>query len=459
MQLNTKASVPPIVTHEGGRAARIGPLAQLRRSVMACLLWEDEFYEDGVAIAQRIADAVKLCDPTDAMDVAIEARQRFKLRHVPLLIAREMARASPAHRLLVGHTLEQVIDRPDELSEFLAIYWKDGRQPLAWQVKQGLKRAFAKFNEYSLAKYDRDGAVKLRDVLFLVHGKPADAKGPGKKAPAIARPGYSRGETRRHVASVYTRLVEGTLATPDTWEVALSAGADKRSTFERLIAEGRLGALALLRNLRNMRQAGVEKPVVAQALLEMRADRVLPFRFVAAARAVPEWEDAIEPAMLRCLETAPRLAGKTVLLVDVSGSMDGAISARSDLARLDAACGLAILLREVCEDVAIATFSNAIAAVPPRRGFALRDAIVRSQPHQGTYLGRAVEVLNQTMPYARIIAITDEQAHDDVPKPVGAGYMINVASAKNGVGYGAWDHIDGWSEAVIDYVREIENVV
>jgi hypothetical protein len=34
--------------------------------------------------------------------------------------------------------------------------------------------------------------------------------------------------------------------------------------------------------------------------------------------------------------------------------------------------------------------------------------------------------------------------------------MINVASAKNGVGYGSWAHIDGWSEAVIEYIRELE---
>jgi hypothetical protein len=31
-----------------------------------------------------------------------------------------------------------------------------------------------------------------------------------------------------------------------------------------------------------------------------------------------------------------------------------------------------------------------------------------------------------------------------------------VASYKNGVGYGAWTHIDGWSELVIEYIRELE---
>jgi len=92
--------------------------------------------------------------------------------------------------------------------------------------------------------------------------------------------------------------------------------------------------------------------------------------------------------------------------------------------------------------------------VPPRRGFALRDALHASQPHNGTYLGRALEKIREK--YDRIIVITDEQTHDRVPGPQGRGYVINVASNKNGVGYGAWIHIDGWSEAVVEYIRALE---
>jgi uncharacterized protein with von Willebrand factor type A (vWA) domain len=166
----------------------------------------------------------------------------------------------------------------------------------------------------------------------------------------------------------------------------------------------------------------------------------------------------LEPLMLKCLEGQSKLSGRTVLLVDVSGSMDEAISAKSDLRRVDAACGLAILLRELCENVVIATFSNALAQVPPRRGFALRDAVLQSQPHEGTYLAATLTTIhnNPRNTYDRIVVITDEQTHDGIVVPRGIGYVINVASNKSGVGYGAWNHIDGWSEAVIDYIREFE---
>ena len=115
-------------------------------------------------------------------------------------------------------------------------------------MKKGLAAAFPKFDEYALAKYDRGGPVKLRDVLFLAHAKPRDEA----------------------QAEVWKRLIAGELTTPDTWEVALSSsGADKREAWERLLREQKLGALALLRNLRNMREAGVDEDARARR----RSDR------------------------------------------------------------------------------------------------------------------------------------------------------------------------------------------
>ncbi len=189
----------------------------------------------------------------------------------------------------------------------------------------------------------------------------------------------------------------------------------------------------------------------------MKTDRVLPFRFLAAARYAPQWEEALERAMFRALADKPRLPGHTVLLVDVSGSMVAPLSRRSEMLRTDAAYGLAVLLRELAEKVTVYTFSTAAKLVPARRGFPLRDAMESSQPHGGTNLGAALNTVDAAVKnYDRIIVITDEQSHDRVPAPNGKGYVINVASAKNGVGYGPWVHIDGWSEAVIDYIREME---
>ena len=426
-------------THEGGPARHISHEQQLRRSVLACMLWEDQFYEDGVAISGRIRELVAKVPAEKVADLAIEAREKMKLRHAPLLLVREMARLA-THRQLVAETLLRVIQRADELSEFVALYWSEGKQPLSAQVKKGLAAAFAKFDEYALGKYNRATPVKLRDVLFLCHAKPVDHK----------------------QAELWKRLVEGELATPDTWEVALSSGADKREAWERLLAENKLGALALLRNLRNMTEAKVAEQAVRDGLARMKTERVLPFRFIAAARYAPQWEQELEQAMFRALEkqtreSQARLPGRTVLLVDVSGSMDAQLSRRSEMVRNDAAYGLAVLLREIAEKVSVYSFSDELVLVPARRGFALRDAINASQRHSGTYLGKALKGITEE--YERLIVITDEQSHDAVPNPRARGYVINVASYQNGVGYGPWTHIDGWSDSVIEYIRAAEPVL
>lgn len=428
-----------VFTHEGARAKRFTPEQELRRTLMNCMLWEDNFYEDGVSIADRMKQLVPAIAPEKVAALAIEAREAMKLRHAPLLIVREMARHEK-HRVLAADTIARIVQRPDEMTELLAIYWADAlgpmqqrkKQPVSAQIKKGLARALTKFDAYQLAKYDRDGPVRIRDVLFLVHAKPKDAS----------------------QEKVWKELVDGTLSSADTWEVSLSGGKDKRETFERLIAEKKLGALALLRNLRLMQKADVERATIAKAIEAMRTDRILPYRFIAAARYAPDFEPELESAMLKSIEGYARLKGRTRLLIDVSGSMDAPLSAQSEMTRLEAACGLAILAREICDTVEIFTFSQEVVKIPPRRGFALRDAIVASQPHGGTWLGKAVEKIDRKGD--RLIAFTDEQAHDQVPAPKGRGTIINVASYRHGIGHGPWLRVDGFSEAAIAWIAAQE---
>lgn len=441
-------------THEGAFARNIDPEMALRRSVMACLLWEKQFYEDGMAIADRIAKLIPYVCPETVASMAREARNQMKLRHVPLLMAREMSRHD-THKPFVCKLLCDVIQRPDEMTELMALYWQERHQPLSAQVKKGLAKAFTKFDGYQLSKYNRKGLVNLRDVLFLCHPKPND----------------------KTQAETWKKLAENRLEPADTWEVNLSRGLNKKETWERLLSQKKLGALALLRNLRNFQQVGVEANLVLDGIQQMNVEKILPFRFISAAQHAPQWETGIEKAMLRSMRCREKLAGHTVLLIDVSGSMDALVSKRSDISRLDAACGVAMLLREICPKIDIYSFSYDLKAVPARKGFALRDAIVHSQIHGGTYLGTAVQAIYETgkmaIPHGygqtggvymrgqnakpdRLIVITDEQSHDKVPDPKSPGYMINVAACQNGVGYGPWIHIDGWSEAVIDYIQFYE---
>jgi hypothetical protein len=430
----------PAFTHEGAPAHPLTPERELRRVLMNCLLWEDQFYENGITIAERMKALVPLIEPARVAAIAIEAREQMKLRHAPLLIVREMARHE-THRRFVADLIARVIQRPDEMTELLTIYWADApgeqrpAQPVSAQIKKGLARAITKFEGWQLAKYDRPGAVRMRDVLFLTHAKPKDPE----------------------QEKVWKQLVDGTLAAPDTWEVSLSSGKGTRETFERLIAEKKLGGLALLRNLRLMRRAGVPRETIAGALETMATDRVLPYRFMTAARYAPEFKPELEVAMLKSIKGHTRLTSRTRLLVDVSESMFHPMSERSEVSRADAACGLAILAREICDEVEVFTFSSRTVRVPDARGFALAHAIVKSQKHLSTYLGAAVREI--ACDCDRLIVFTDEQGYDALPGATGRSYLINVASYRHGVTHGRWTRVDGFAEAVIAWIAASEETM
>lgn len=438
-------------THEGGAACHVTPEQQLRRSVMACMLWENAFYEDGQSIADRIVDIVSSVDSHKVAQIAIEARTSMNLRHVPLLLCVALARSGK----LKKETLASVIQRPDELTEFLAIYWKDGKCSISAQAKKGLALAFQKFDSYSIAKYNRDKAIKLRDVLFLCHAKPKN----------------------KEQERIWKKLIDGKLEPPDTWEVELSKGKDKKTAWTRLLTENKLGGFALIRNLRNMKDVNVDAELIHTALDNMKTDRILPFRFIAAATHAPQWESWIEAAMLRGLLQQPKLAGKTIFIVDVSGSMyGGRMSRYSEMDRAKAACALSILVREICEDPRIYATAGSDRArihktqlVPSRHGFALSDAIY----NMCDPLGGGGIFLKQVMDYVeekeksadRVIVITDEQDCDNSTTGAASkantfgkhNYLINVSVEQNGIGFGKWTHINGFSEAVLKYIKEYES--
>src|SRR5262245_16342092 len=99
-------------THEGAPTVPATVVQQLRRAVMACMLFEATFYESGNRHAERVAELCKQVSFADLAQAAIDAREQFKLRHAPLLLVREAIRHHRGRQ--VGDLIERVIQRPDE---------------------------------------------------------------------------------------------------------------------------------------------------------------------------------------------------------------------------------------------------------------------------------------------------------------------------------------------------------
>ena len=431
----------PIFTHEGGPSTNIPAMQRLKRLTMACMLWEDTFYVDGKKVTEQIEEVCKEVSPLQILITALDCHEKGFLRHIPLFL---IVQALKYNKKIPGcpnykDVIYQVCNRPDQMTELLSLYWKDGKKPLPAQLKKGLAKAFTRFDAYQLAKYDRDTPIKLRDVLFLSHAKPITEE----------------------QATTWKQLISKTLPVPETWETKLSAGNDKKESFQELLEKGKMGKLAIIRNLRNMQEAGVSKELVEKNL--QKNDRpLLPFQFLAAAKMCPQWENMVDAAMIQSIQRKDKIPGNTFVLVDVSGSMSGPLSAKSQMNRMDAACGIAILLRELCQTVEIFSFSEQLKFIPPRQGMALRDAIITSQSNGGTYIGKALNTVkcykNPNVKIDRIIVITDEQCRDSIPiMDIPKCYVINVGTYENGIqNKGEWLTVNGFSEHVIDYIIEIE---
>jgi len=152
--------------------------------------------------------------------------------------------------------------------------------------------------------------------------------------------------------------------------------------------------------------------------------------------------------------------GKTCILVDTSGSMSSAVSEKSILAAVDAASGMAIMARELCDDVKVYAWSTTCEEVPARRGMALRDAIRNTNVGWSTLGDEAVERALKDGPWDRCIMITDMQLHTQLRAwpEIQHKYIVNVRSYQNGVGYGNWNWIEGFSAQTLRYMRELEAI-
>ena len=442
----------------GMYAAKQSNIMQLRRITLANLLWENNAYVDGKTIASQIQELVPMCDVDDLKALVLELRNVQKLRHTPLFVLREMTRY--AHMLTtVRELLPQVISRADMLTDFVALYWTDDdgeitKTPIASCVKRGLADAFHNFNEYNFAKYNRDDAISLRDVMFMCHPKPKD----------------------RNEEQLFNKIANNILDTPDTWEVALAAGEDKKQTFERLITERKIGGLAFVRNLNNMMKCNVDSNIINMGFDTISTKMLLPINYIAANQMTGGvFSRQLEHTMLKNLRALPKLAGRTLLIIDKSGSMAADISSRSSLSRQDAANALAILAVNTCEQIDVVVTAGddmlrkhkSVRIEYPSCGFDLINQITNTDIGYGGIYTRQVlkwSYDNVGKQYDRIIVFSDSQDCDrtnKVPRPYGKyNYICDVSAHKHGINYeGIWTaEISGWSENFLTYIAAYEGL-
>lgn len=355
--------------YEGAPSYQLSPEMELYSATVTSLL-HDSFYEKAEERLLRLQQLIEKVSPEYCAKLAVYARRSMNLRSVPIVLSVELAKKADAGAW-VGKAIEQIVLRPDEITETLAYYQQTNKRTgtkrlnrLSKQIQKGLAKAFNRFDEYQFAKYNQNTEVKLRDALFLVHPKAKD----------LAQ------------QVVFDKITQNTLSTPYTWETELSAlgqlhfGSEKaknkafRAKWEELILSKKVGYMALLRNLRNMLECNISDECLEMVLSYLseenavRTAKQLPFRYWSAYRELSNITDgrvirvvdALEKAMLLSAQNIKGFENdtKVVLACDVSGSMQQRLSAKSSLMYYDIGLLLAMLLQSRCKNVVTGMFGD-----------------------------------------------------------------------------------------------------
>lgn len=369
MRFNVFRKAQPIVNHEGAKAFLLDKRTALYSAVVTSSL-SDKFYEAGNERMDRIRALIAQNDPAFVARLAVYARNSMYMRSMPLVLAVELAKIQSGNGVVMK-TVKGVVQRADEITELLAYYQLANNRKgtkklnkLSKQIQHGLADVFNQFDEYQFAKYNRAAEVKLKDALFLVHPKAVN----------------------ENQQILFNKIAKDELAVPYTWETELSAlgqkafgsESEKKLAFcakwEELIVSGKLGYMALMRNLRNIIEAGVSATVMGEVCSRISdrdavaKSKQLPFRFLAAYREVKVLESSMVPMVLDALEeaviqSAVNLRGfgkdtSVLIACDVSGSMQKPISAKSKILNYDIGLMLAMLLQSRCEVVQTGMFGD-----------------------------------------------------------------------------------------------------
>ena len=493
MKFNTsKRKSTTTKNHEGATAYTMAPELELYSAVVTASL-SNKFYETNQARLKKIQSLIGDVSAEFVAKLAIYTRENMYLRSIPMVLAAELAKVHNGNPF-TKKTVARVIQRADEITELLAYYqFTNNRKAtkklnkLSKQIQKGIAMAFNKFDEYQFAKYNRQTEVSFKDALFLTHPKPKD-------------------EAQQEL---FNKIVNDTLNTPYTWEVELSKlgqltyespnakAAAFRAKWEELIASGKLGYMALMRNLRNILEADVSAEsieVVANILSDpkkVKRSKQLPFRYLAAYRELVQLNAGYISYLLDALESAIQVSAENIkgydlstrvlIASDVSGSMYSPISAKSKIQYYDIGLVLSMLMKSRSKNVVTGIFGDSWMEVNlPSKGILENTMKLRSMEGKVGYSTNGHLVIDELIRNKRVmdkvLFFTDMQmwnsgrgngsikaSWEDYKKFVAPNAKLYLFDLQ---GYGNTPlriesqdvHlIAGWSDKLFDILAAIEN--
>lgn len=340
-------------------------------------------------IIDAALEVAKSANPRDLLAIAHWLRKEGHCRQTPLILL-ACAAATEQGRKLVREYAPKIIRRADELAGAYAAYRFLFGKPIPRSLLNGIKDSFANFDEYQLIKYSGESKnPSLKDVLlqmpdrsagspvsrgmaeYIMNGALLDKNGVDHSDTAPLAAAYLTFLKRaKEVGSFTPEMAELADNARATWEVVISLFGSNKQTWESVLP--RMGYMAILRNLRNFVTNGVDASIVAGLIADRDAvlkSKQFPFRFLAASREIQQTDiplreknillDAISQALEFSVENIGSVPGDTIVIVDVSGSMNTAkISSHSSMSVKEAAACMAAIFVKACQNAYVYVFAQ-----------------------------------------------------------------------------------------------------
>jgi len=408
------------MNHEGGLAFEMDAKMKLVTETLASFI-EGKFYTDKNISQQELTKTVREVlkyDPEFVLKLAAYARKSMHLRSIPLFLLNEYAN-SGANVYGARRYVPACIERADEITELLALSihtrltdpdhrFKDKKTSMF--ILKGLAPVFNQFDAYQFAKYSGEGSeVSMKDALLLAHPIPKD----------------------KEQQAIFDQIVSGTLAPPETWEVTISGKGASKESWEAILPK--MGYMAVLRNLNNFIKHGVNLELVLNKLTDpvaIQKSKQYPFRFYSAYKTIKDSSytsevnqnyvqailSGLEKAIAISAESVPKISGKSLVLVDVSGSMSWSnISKHSKMTPADIAGMFGAISSKICDNADVIVFATDFGKVRfgEDQGILKRmELMARANVGGGTDAFKPMEHAKQIMSkYDRIFLFSDMQCY------------------------------------------------
>ena len=455
-------------TNKSGHAAySMTAKSKLVTQVLTSFFNEDKFYFDNSAEMQTTIKEVIKQDAEFVSRLAVYARRVFNMRSVSHVLTAYLAH-EPEGKQYVRQTVNGVSLRGDDVTEIMSFYLTTFGKPIPNSLKMGINDVLMGFDEYTLAKYKGENkAVKMRDLLCLCRPTPKNSE----------------------QSELFKKCLENCLETPLTWESELSANGNNAETWEKLIGSGKVGYMALLRNLRNIIKANpsnIQKVYdIIQDPERVRKSKQLPFRFYSAYKAVADIAgsktfDVLENALESSVDSMPKLPGTTVIAVDVSGSMSSPVSEKSEVRCYEIAMLLGLLANRICDNSIFYIFNNNIEKIAVSSRCSILENVKNTICCGGTDMSLPfLKMIDDKIQADRIIILSDNMNNnnncnswlswlskptqhyaDEYRKITGNDIWVHGVDLQ---GYGTQQFhgaktniIAGWSEKVLDFINLAE---